>query len=169
MEIEQQFRYDQTLESLYKSFTDISISYPIINSVEISGKFRYIVEGSDNEKRIGCSIKIDSFDKNYIPTYKIKYQQDYDIDNSPINKTIRNKFSFNLPKYKTIKSNFYYESYHLIEDSSLEYDKFRYSFAIDFPISTSVSAEVFYIYKGSIKKNHIDITNIWGSKVEYSF
>ena len=38
IEIEQQYRYDKTIELLYKSFTDISISYPILNSVDVSGK-----------------------------------------------------------------------------------------------------------------------------------
>ena len=137
--------------------------------MDVSGKFRYTIEDDGNKKRFGCAIKIDPFNKIYIPAYKIKFQQDYNIDNSPTNKTIRNKFSFNFPKIKSIKSNLYYESYHLINNTSLEYDKFRYSFGLDFPVLSRVSAEVFYIYKGSIKKDNIDVNRIWGRKFEYSF
>ena len=170
LEVEQQFRSDDDFQNIYKMFTDMSLSYPLFSFVDISGKIRFIIADDKKEKRYGISIKVDPFDKFYIPSYKIKIQQDYNHNDEPEDMVVRNKFTFSLPKLNSFKPNIYYESYHTNEDEGFEYDKFRLSAGVDYIINSYYSVEFFYIYKGKIKKEKIDeVTNIMGLKFEYTF
>ena len=169
LELEQQFRSDDNFQNIYKMFTDVSLSYPLHSFVDISGKFRFILADDDKEKRYGISIKVDPFDKFYIPSYKIKIQQDYNHDDEAENMVIRNKFTFNFPKLNSFKPNIYYESYHADEDDGFEYDKYRLSAGVDYILNSYYSVELFYIFKGEIKKKNIKLTNIAGLKFEYTF
>ena len=92
-------------------FTDVSVSYPLHSFVNISGKFRLIFADDEKEKRYGISIKVDPFDNFYIPSYKIKIQQDYKNDDEAENMVVRNKFTFTYLKSGPFKPNIYYESY----------------------------------------------------------
>ena len=49
------------------------------------------------------------------------------------------------------------------------FDKYRLSVGIEYEIGKNQSIELFYIYKGEIKKSDIEVTNITGLKYEYSF
>ena len=170
LELEQQFRSDDNFQNIYKMFTDVSVSYPLHSFVDISGKFRFILVDDEKEKRYGISIKVNPFDKFYIPSYKIKIQQDYNPDNEPEEMVVRNKFTISFPKLNSFKPNIYYESYHTYEDEGFEYDKFRLSAGVDYIINSYYSVEFFYIYKGKIKEEKIDeVTNIMGLKFEYTF
>jgi hypothetical protein len=169
LELEQQFRSDDNSQNIYKMFTDVSLSYPLHLFVDISGKFRFILTDDEREKRYGFSIKVDPFDKFYIPSYKLKIQQDYNHDDEPENMVIRNKFTFSLPKLNSFKPSIYYESYHTDGDEGYEYDKYRLSTGIDYTINSDYSVELFYIYKAEIKNKKIEVTNIMGLKFEYTF
>ncbi len=170
LELEQQFRSDDNFQKIYKRFTDISLSYPLFSFVDMSGKIRFILADHKKEKRYGISIKVDPFDKYYIPSYKIKIQQDYNHNDEPEDMVVRNKFTISFPKLNSFKPNIYYELYHTYEDEGFEYDKFRLSAGVDYIINSYYSVEFFYIYKGKIKKEKIDeVTNIMGLKFEYTF
>jgi len=169
LELEQQFRSDDNFQNIYKMFTDVSLSYPLHSFVDISGKFRFILADDDKEKRYGISIKVDPFDKFYIPSYKIKIQQDYNHDDEPENMVIRNKFTFSFPKLNSLKPHIYYESYHIDEDEEFVYDKYRLSGGVDYTINSEYSFELFYIYKYEFKKKNDEVTNIMGLKFEYTF
>jgi hypothetical protein len=169
LEVEQQFRSDNNFQNIYKMFTDVSVSYPFHSFVDISGKFRFIIADDKKEKRYGISIKADPFDKFFIPSYKIKIQQDYKYDDEPENMVVRHKFTFNCPKLNSFKPNIYYESYYTDEDGGFEYDKYRLSAGVDYTITSDYSVELFYIYKCEIKKNDNEVTNIMGLKFEYTF
>jgi len=170
LELEQQFRSDDNFQNIYKMITDMSLSYPLFSFVDISGKFRFIFMDDKKEKRYGISIKVDPFNKFYIPSYKIKFQQDYNHVDEPENMVVRNKFTFSFPKMNSFKPYIYYESYHTDEDEIFEYDKFRLSTGVDYTINSFYSVEFFYIYKGNIKEKRIDeVTNIMGLKFEYTF
>ena len=169
LELEQQFRSDDNFQNIYKMFTDVSLSYPLHSFVDISGKVRFILADDDKEKRYGISIKVDPFDKFYIPSYKIKIQQDYNHDDEPENMVIRNKFTFNFPRVNSYKPHIYYESYHADEDKGFEYDKYRLSTGIDCILNSDYSVDLFYIYKGAIKNKKIEVTNIIGLKFEYTY
>ena len=169
LELEQQFRSDDNFQNIYKMFTDVSLSYPLHSFVDISGKFRFILADDDKEKRYGISIKVDPFDEFYIPSYKIKIQQDYNHDDEPENMVIRNKFTFNFPRVCSFKPHIYYESYHADEDKGFEYDKYRLSTGIDLTLNSEYSFELFYIYKYEFKKKNDEVTNIMGLKFEYTY
>jgi len=170
LELEQQFRSNDNFQNIYKTFTDVSLSYPLYSFVDIAGKFRFILVDDEEEKRYGISIKVNPFNKFYMPSYKIKIQQDYNPDNEPEEMVVRNKFTFTFPKLNSFKPNIYYESYHTNEDEKFEYDKFRLSAGVDYIINSYYSVEFFYIYKGKIKEEKIDeVTNIMGLKFEYTF
>jgi len=169
LELEQQFRSDDNFQYIYKMFTDLSISYPLHSFVDIAGKFRFILADDKKEKRYGISIKVDPFDKFYIPNYKIKIQQDYNHDDEFEDMVVRNKFTFAFRKVNSFKPHIYYESYHTDEDEGFKYDKYRFSAGVDYTVNLYYSVEFFYIYKGVIKKNKIDVTNIIGLKCEYTF
>jgi len=169
LELEQQFRSDDNFQNIYKMFTDVSLSYPLHSFVDISGKFRFIFADDEKEKRYGISIKVDPFDKFYIPNYKIKIQQDYDHNDEPEDMVVRNKFTFSFPKLNSLKPNIYYESYHIDEDEEFVYDKYRLSGGVDYTINSEYSFELFYIYKYEFKKKNDEVTNIMGLKFEYTY
>ena len=169
LELEQQFRSDDNFQNIYKMFTDVSLSYPLHLFVDIAGKFRLILADDEKEKRYGINIKVDPFDKFYIPSYKIKIQQDYNNNDEPENVVVRNKFTFTFPKWSSFKPNIYYESYHTDEDDGYEYDKFKLSIGVDYTINSEYSFELFYIYKYEFKKKNDEVTNIMGLKFEYTF
>ena len=169
IELAHQVRYKGDEGLLDKTISELSLSSDINSEVKISVDYRYAKKDENVETRYGLNLKYDLNGSIFIPSYKIKFQQEYGNNNEPDLFLIRNKLTFDLLEYKSFKSSIYYESYHRNEEDVLRYYKYRLSSELEYSFSSTQAIELFYIYKGVFKKNHIDVTNITGIKFEYSF
>lgn len=169
MELGQQVRYKDGIGLLDKTISELSLSCNINSEVKVSVDFRYAKKDESIETRYGFNLKYDLDESIFNPSYKIKFQQEYDNNNEADLFLIRNKITFDFPEYKDFKSSMYYESYHRNEENIFRYYKYRLSLELEYSFSSTRAIELFYIYKRVFKENHINVTNITGVKFEYSF
>ena len=101
-------------------FTDVSLSYPLHSLIDISGKFRFILADDKREKRYGISIKVDPFDKFYIP-YFLCFGQHEINEYKKNNIKVKNFFKVgslrtsNFLHLAQLKSDFYNVIYYYLE------------------------------------------------------
>ena len=168
-EVTQQIRYKGDRLVADKNLTDLSLSYDINSKLKFSSDYRYAKKDEKIVNRFGLNLRFDP-DINYlIPSYKIKFQNEYNAKNELQEFVIRNKITFKFPIYAKMKSNLYYESYYIDENSRFNYKKYRLSAALEYDFNSKQTLELFYIYKEEMKKKHIEISGITGLKFEYSF
>ncbi len=169
VEFERQIRLNDDYSTKYKSLSETSISYQVFPVIELSAKYRYVVKTSKTEERISFGSKFSLSDNWYIPTYKIKLQQDFNEDNLPKDFVLRFKMNFDFPPLFNLNPSIYFESYHTKESNNYNFDKFRISPSVDFCITSQSSLKLFFIYKGEIKDSITEATKIFGTKYEFSF
>jgi len=165
--------------NIYKNFTSFGLNYKVSDVIELGSKYRYIIEEESNSKRLDVDVKID-FEKikniRFFPSYRFRIQQKFDEKGNTQDLTIRNRFKH---KY-SLKSNFspftFFEFFHIFDDASLIYDKYRLGCGIEFEANENQSVIFTYLYESnlyyleSISRYPLSYsTKIFSIKYKYSF
>ena len=167
LELEQSLRFRDQMSSFKQTFTELSVSYEIIDDLKLFIPIRYALFRDKEKKRlsIGGSYKYDYKLTNI--RYRIKLQRTHE-DNEPPADLFRQKISLEYKINKTLRPFISGEVSYNYEMKKYQYDENRFSFGVGLNLSKSRKIKIFYIRKlEKITKSNPDLINIFG--VGYNF
>ena len=152
----------------HKTFTNISLSYEGISIIELSGGYRYLIYEDKEKYRLNFDSKIE-INTKYSPSFRIRLEQESDLDKDPEELVVRNKLSFSDPISKRSIPYVSYEIFHSLDNGIFSYNQFRIEFGFKYEFIKNQSIKLFYTYEKNLEKKEIVNTNICGLKYGYSF
>ena len=167
LDLEQSLRFRDQMTSFKQTFTELSVSYEIIDDLKLFIPIRYALFKDKEKKRlsIGGSYKYDYKLANI--RYRIKLQRTHE-DNEPPADLFRQKISLEYKINKTLRPFISGEVSHNYKMKKYQYDENRLSFGIGLNLSKSRKIKIFYIRKlEKITKSNPDLINVFG--VGYNF
>ena len=168
IDFEQELRFQEQFSKYKQTFTEVSISYKILDGFRVFIPFRYTIGKDDNIKKrlsLGSSYKYNF--KNIALKYRFKYQETYEQQEIP-EELIRNKLSFHYDLTKKIEPYFSGEVFYPNNTSNYNYDEYRFSFGIVLDLPKKNELKVFFTYKvEDIHKTNPDHINVFGLAYNY--
>ena len=146
LEVEQELRLKDQLSSFKQTFTEISISYKIIDGMKIFIPIRYAIFEDKTKERISFG---GSYKYNLKPVnirYRAKFQRVY-TDTEFSSDLVRNKFSIEYKINKKIRPYISSEVFHRYNLNQYQYDEYRYSLGINLDLIKKKQIKIFYTYK----------------------
>ena len=168
LELGQQIRMKDHWSKFHKTFTNISLSYEGISIIELSGGYRYLIYEDKEKYRLNFDSKIE-INTKYSPSFRIRLEQESDLDKNPEELVVRNKLSFSDPISKRSIPYVSYEIFHSLDNGIFSYNQFRIGFGFKYEFIKNQSIKLFYTYEKNLEKKEIVNTNICGLKYGYYF
>lgn len=169
LKLEQQLRLKEHFSQFHKTFTDLSVSYKVSSNVRFTGKYRYIVYEDKVKSRISLGGKINHETDYFLTSYRSRIQREFENNELQEDMVFRNKFTLGYRLKKQFTPYLSYEFYHILNDETFSYNKFRIGIGIEYEINEDKSLEIYYLYKGEFYDSEIEATNIMGLQYGYSF
>lgn len=169
LEIEQQYRFEDTLQILDKTFTEMGVRYEFNDYFDIKGQYRYNVnERARNEHR-----------------WTIDLSFDYDIDDFPVDVGYRFRFTDEKVSYTGEKTNYLRNRLSLdwnmskLVDPYVEYENFyrlnqknewrvnRFTFGLEWKINDEADIETYYRVEDEFNVEVPENQHIFGLMFSY--
>ena len=166
-EFEQEFRLKDQLTTFSQTFSEVSLSYKVIDGLNIGIPYRYTVFEDKTKQRLSLVVSYKYSLKPISLKYRAKLQRSYEKDKIP-EQLIRNKFILQYKLSKKIEPFFSGELFHQFNTNNNQLDEYRVSFglAVDLPRKSSI--KIFYIFKNEdLTKTNPDKINVFG--LSYTF
>ena len=166
-EFEQELRIKDQLSTFSQTFSEVSLSYKVIDGLNISIPYRYAVFDDKIKQRLSLGA---SYKYKFNPIsmkYRTKLQQSFEKEKTH-EYLIRNKLIIEYKLRKRIEPYCSGELFHKFNKSNNELDEYRISFglAVDLPRKSSI--KIFYIFKNEdLTKTNPDKINVFG--LSYTF
>ena len=167
LEFEQELRIKDRLSTFSQTISEVSLSYKVIDGLNISIPYRYAVFDDKIKQRLSLGVSYKYSLKPISLKYRAKLQRSYEKDKIP-EQLIRNKFILQYKLSKKIEPFLSGELFHKFNKSNNELDEYRVSFglAVDLPRKSSI--KIFYIFKKEdLTKTNPDKINVFG--LSYTF
>ena len=167
LEFEQELRIKDQLSTFSQTFSEVSLSYKVIDGLNISIPYRYAVFDDKIKQRLSLGV---SYKYNFNPIslkYRTKLQRSFEKEKTH-EYLIRNKLIIEYKLRKRIEPYCSGELFHKFNKSNNELDEYRISFglAVDLPRKSSI--KIFYIFKNEdLTKTNPDKINVFG--LSYTF
>ena len=167
LEFEQELRIKDQLSTFSQTFSEVSLSYKVIDGLNISIPYRYAVFDDKIKQRLSLGA---SYKYNFNPIslkYRTKLQQSFEKEKTH-EYLIRNKLIIVYKLRKRIEPYCSGELFHKFNKSNNELDEYRVSFglAVDLPRKSSI--KIFYIFKNEdLTRANPDKINVFG--LSYTF
>ena len=167
LEFEQELRIKDQLSTFSQTFSEVSLSYKVIDGLNISIPYRYAVFDDKIKQRLSLGV---SYKYKFNPIslkYRTKLQRSFEKEKTHED-LIRNKLIIKYKLRKRIEPYCSGELFHKFNKSNNELDEYRISFglAVDLPRKSSI--KIFYIFKKEgLTKTNPDKINIFG--LSYTF
>ena len=167
LEFEQELRIKDQLSTFSQTFSEVSLSYKVIDGLNISIPYRYAVFDDKIKQRLSLGV---SYKYNFNPIslkYRTKMQRSFEKEKTH-EYLIRNKLIIEYKLRKRIEPYCSGELFHKFNKSNNELDEYRVSFglAVDLPRKSSI--KIFYIFKNEdLTKTNPDKINVFG--LSYTF
>ena len=167
LEFEQELRIKDQLSTFSQTFSEVSLSYKVIDGLNISIPYRYAVFDDKIKQRLSLGA---SYKYNFNPIslkYRTKLQRSFEKEKAH-EYLIRNKLIIVYKLRKRIEPYCSGELFHKFNKSNNELDEYRVSFglAVDLPRKSSI--KIFYIFKKEdLTKTNPDKINVFG--LSYTF
>jgi len=167
LEFEQELRIKDQLSTFSQTFSEVSLSYKVIDGLNISIPYRYAVFDDKIKQRLSLGA---SYKYKFNPIslkYRTKLQRSFEKEKTH-EYLIRNKLIIKYKLRKRIEPYCSGELFHKFNKSNRELDEYRISFglAVDLPRKSSI--KIFYIFKNEdLTKTNPDKINIFG--LSYTF
>ena len=157
LEFEQELRLKDQLSTFRQTFSEVSLSYKVVDGLNISIPYRYAVFDDKIKQRLSLGVSYKYSFKPISLKYRTKLQRSYEKEQIP-EQLIRNKFILQYKLSKKIEPFFSGELFHQSNTNNNQLDEYRVSFgiAVDLPRKTSI--KIFYIFKKE------DLTNTYPEK-----
>ena len=146
LEFEQEFRLKDQLTTFSQTFSEVSLSYKVIDGLNIGIPYRYTVFDDKTKQRLSLGVSYKYSIKPISLKYRAKLQRSYEKDKIP-EQLIRNKFILQYKLSKKIEPFLSGELFHQSNTNNNQLDEYRVSFglAVDLPRKSSI--KIFYIFK----------------------
>ena len=167
LEFEQELRIKDRLSTFSQTISEVSLSYKVIDGLNISIPYRYAVFDDKIKQRLSLGA---SYKYNFNPIslkYRTKLQRSFEKEKTH-EYLIRNKLIIEYKLRKKIEPYCSGELFHKFNKSNNELDEYRVSFglAVDLPRKSSI--KIFYIFKNEdLTKTNPDKINVFG--LSYTF
>ena len=167
LEFEQELRIKDRLSTFSQTISEVSLSYKVIDGLNISIPYRYAVFDDKIKQRLSLGA---SYKYNFNPIslkYRTKLQRSFEKEKTH-EYLIRNKLIIEYKLRKRIEPYCSGELFHKFNKSNNELDEYRISFglAVDLPRKSSI--KIFYIFKNEdLTKTNPDKINVFG--LSYTF
>ena len=167
LEFEQELRIKDRLSTFSQTFSEVSLSYKVIDGLNISIPYRYAVFDDKIKQRLSLGV---SYKYNFNPIslkYRTKLQRSFEKEKAH-EYLIRSKLIIVYKLRKKIEPYCSGELFHKFNKSNNELDEYRVSFglAVDLPRKSSI--KIFYIFKKEgLTKTNPDKINVFG--LSYTF
>ena len=160
-EFEQELRIKDRLSTFSQTISEVSLSYKVVDGLNISIPYRYAVFDDKIKQRLSLGVSYKYSLKPISLKYRAKLQRSYEKDKTP-EQLIRNKFS------KKIEPFLSGELFHKFNKSNNELDEYRVSFGLAVDLRRKSSIKIFYIFKKEdLTKTNPDKINVFG--LSYTF
>ena len=166
-EFEQELRIKDRLSTFSQTISEVSLSYKVIDGLNIGIPYRYAVFDDKTKQRLSLGVSYKYSLKPISLKYRAKLQKSYEKDKIP-EQLIRNKFILQYKLSKKIEPFFSGELFHQFNTNNNQLDEYRVSFglAVDLPRKSSI--KIFYIFKKEdLTKTNPDKINVFG--LSYTF
>ena len=166
-EFEQELRIKDRLSTFSQTISEVSLSYKVIDGLNISIPYRYAVFDDKIKQRLSLGA---SYKYKFNPIslkYRTKLQRSFEKEKTH-EYLIRNKLIIEYKLRKRIEPYCSGELFHKFNKSNNELDEYRISFglAVDLPRKSSI--KIFYIFKNEdLTKTNPDKINVFG--LSYTF
>ena len=167
LEFEQELRIKDRLSTFSQTISEVSLSYKVIDGLNIGIPYRYAVFDDKIKQRLSLGVSYKYSLKPISLKYRVKLQRSYEKDKTP-EQLIRNKFILQYKLSKKIEPFFSGELFHKFNKRNNELDEYRVSFglAVDLPRKSSI--KIFYIFKKEdLTKTNPYKINVFG--LSYTF
>ena len=167
LEFEQELRIKDRLSTFSQTFSEVSLSYKVIDGLNISIPYRYAVFDDKIKQRLSLGA---SYKYKFNPIslkYRTKLQRSFEKEKTH-EYLIRNKLIIEYKLRKRIEPYCSGELFHKFNKSNNESDEYRVSFglAVDLPRKSSI--KIFYIFKNEdLTRTNPDKINVFG--LSYTF
>ena len=168
-EFEQELRLDDQLSTFKQTFSELSLSYKVIDGLSFQVPYRYSTyKEQDKVKQrlsIGGSYKYSL--KQVSLKYRARIQRTFE-KKEPSEDLIRNKCTIAYKLHKKLEPYFSSELSHSYDEDPLQLDEYRISFGLTVDINKKNSMKIFYILKKEdLTDSNPDVINVFG--LAYSF
>ena len=167
LDLEQSLRFRDQISSFKQTFTELSVSYEIIDDLKLFIPIRYALFRDKEKKRlsIGGSYKYDYKLANI--RYRIKLQRTHEDNESPAD-LFRQKISLEYKMNKTFRPFISGEVSYNYEMKKYQYDENRFSLGARVNLGKKRETKIFYTQKiEGLSNKKQDKTNVFG--LSYSF
>ena len=162
IDFEQSLRLRGNNFSFRQTFTEATISYKVMEGLQLLLPVRYAIFEEKIKRRISFGGSYKYKFNDYTLSYKSRFQRVYEKDKD-LDELIRNKYMLKYKSNKAIDPFCSYEIFNPFNSDIGERNEYRISFGVDIDLPKKKSAKIYYQYKVEDlnKKNH-DILNIIG-------
>ena len=167
LEFEQELRIKDQLSTFSQTFSEVSLSYKVIDGLNISIPYRYAVFDDKIKQRLSLGA---SYKYKFNPIslkYRTKLQRSFEKEKTN-EYQIRNKIILQYKLSKKIEPFLSGEVFHQSNTNNNQLDEYRVSFgmAVDLPRKSSI--KIFYIIKKEdLRTSNPDKINVFG--LSYTF
>lgn len=166
IELTEQFRFNDTISSLYKSFTELGIKYRFGKGFSAKGNYRYSVRSnSKNDHRLALDLNY-SFDKKGFPLiidYRLRFQNVM-AGNSTY---LRNKLGLTYKMSKLVDPFAAYESFFRFNGKN-EFRTNRYTVGLDWRLMKELHLKTYFRIEDEINVKNPERQNVIGLTLDYT-
>ena len=166
--LEQNLRFVDQSPRFKQTFTELSLSYTLIDGLVIMIPLRYAVFDDKTKQRLSFagSYKYDLKPIRF--KYRLKFQRIYE-DGIFTDDVARNKLSIRYRLNKRIRPFISGETFLFKNLNKYQFDEYRFSFGIKVDFLEKRSINIFYIRKvEDINKSNPDQINVFGLAYDYT-
>ena len=167
LEFEQELRIKDRLSTFSQTISEVSLSYKVIDGLNISIPYRYAVFDDKIKQRLSLGA---SYKYKFNPIslkYRTKLQRSFEKEKTH-EYLIRNKLIIEYKLRKRIEPYCSGELFHKFNKSNNELDEYRISFGLVVDLPRQSSIKIFYIFKKEgLTKTNPDKMNVFG--LSYTF
>ena len=146
LEFEQELRLKDQLSTFRQTFSEVSLSYKVVDGLNISIPYRYAVFDDKIKQRLSLGVSYKYSFKPISLKYRAKLQRSYEKEQIP-EQLIRNKFILQYKLSKKIEPFFSGELFHQSNTNNNQLDEYRVSFGIAVDLPRKSSIKIFYLFK----------------------
>ena len=166
-EFEQELRIKDRLSTFSQTISEVSLSYKVIDGLNIGIPYRYAVFDDKIKQRLSLGVSYKYSLKPISLKYRVKLQRSYEEDKTP-EQLIRNKFILQYKLSKKIEPFLSGELFHKFNKSNNELDEYRVSFGLAVDLRRKSSIKIFYIFKNEdLTKTNPDKVKVFS--LSYTF
>ena len=162
LDCEQSLRLSGKELAFKQTFTELTLSYKMIDGLKVLIPIRYAIyqDKIKNRLSIGGLYRFDI--KPFTIKYKTRFQRTYEKEKSPED-LYRNKFYIHHKLNKQFGPFISCEIFHPANSNNKSLNEYRLSCGTDIDLPSKRSLKIFYQYKiEDLKKENPDVTNIIG-------